>query len=188
MMPYGHIVISGAQAAPTKTSCRGTQASPSSRSWCSSSASRWVSERPRSSSTFPEYFPNDVGAVGGLVGMLGASAGSSRLRCSRTRRLDVGSAVHVRRDLPRHACRSDVDAPHGHAGLQKQSPNRRTSSSTARGRRSHESLTPRIPHLLPAHTSQERRGLVMTAVAENPAVTDKAATASSARWLHNWNP
>ncbi len=48
----------------------------------------------------PEYFPHDVGAVGGLVGSIGALAGSSCPRCSPTP--PAGPA----RRRPRSACSS----------------------------------------------------------------------------------
>ena len=46
-----------------------------SRPCCSSSASAWGSARRACYKYVPNYFPKDVGAVGGLVGMLGALGG-----------------------------------------------------------------------------------------------------------------
>ena len=58
-----------------RTSCRTPWAWAGSPSWSSWSASPWASARPPSTSTSPSTSRDDVGAVGGLVGMLGALGG-----------------------------------------------------------------------------------------------------------------
>lgn len=75
MMPYGHIVISGSGGAPDTDILPWH---PGVSEFTALVFILGVAMGIGKAAVFkhiPEYFPNDVGAVGGLVGMLGALGG-----------------------------------------------------------------------------------------------------------------
>ena len=75
MMPYGYIVLTNPDGTDAARSCPGA-----SGSGCSPSSSFIIGcamgiGKAAVYKHIPEYFPHDVGAVGGLVGSLGALGG-----------------------------------------------------------------------------------------------------------------
>ncbi len=71
--PFGYIVLD-TPSGPREVLPYSLGVGPSP-SWCSSSGSAMGLGKAAVYKHIPEYFPNDVGAVGGLVGMLGALGG-----------------------------------------------------------------------------------------------------------------